>query len=72
MYFWQIDSLTHELKDGSLPQSERIKYLLATLIVYAVGFELSFLFVEPVSSWQIVQQLSTLSSRLQERFIVML
>lgn len=55
MYFWKIDSLTQELKDGSLPQSERMKYLLATVIVYAVAIEASFLFAEPITYLRIFQ-----------------
>lgn len=55
MYFWKIDSLVQELKDGSLPQSERMKYLLATVTVYAAVAELSFLFAEPITALQIFQ-----------------
>jgi len=55
MYFWKIDSLAQDLKNGSLPQSERFKYLLATLIIYAVVIELSVLFDEPTTIWHIVQ-----------------
>lgn len=58
MYFWKIDSLVQDLKDGNLPQSERFKYLLATLIVYAIVIELSFIFAEPIAALQIVESVS--------------
>ncbi len=55
MYFWKIESLTQELKAGGLPQSERVKYLLATVIVYSVVLESSFFFAEPITFLQILQ-----------------
>lgn len=55
MYFWKVDSLAQDLKNGSLPQSERFKYLLATVIIYAAVIELTFLFAEPITTLQIVQ-----------------
>jgi len=57
MYFWKIDSLSQDLKNGSLPQSERFKYLLANVIVYAVIIELSTLFAEPIIALDIFQSI---------------
>jgi hypothetical protein len=61
MYFWKIDSLTQDLKNGAVPQSERFKYLLATVIAYAAVIELTFLFVEPITTLQTVQAVAVIA-----------
>lgn len=57
MYFWKIDSLAQDLKNRTLPQSERFKYLLANVVGYAVVMELLVLFPEPVITLDFVQSL---------------
>jgi hypothetical protein len=62
MYFLNIDALAQKLKDGSLTQSQRMKYLLVTVIVYAIVTEISFLFAEPVTNLQIIQSVLIVGS----------
>ena len=57
MYFWNAKSLANELKDGSLPQSERMKYLLTTVALYAILFEISAMLAEPVTALLILQSI---------------
>lgn len=37
MYFWKIDNLKNDLKNGPLTENESFKYLLATVIIYNLG-----------------------------------
>lgn len=37
MYFWNSQALARQLKTGSLSQRERVKYLVATLLVVTIA-----------------------------------
>jgi hypothetical protein len=49
MYIWNTKSLAQKLKDGSLTQSGRVKYLLATVVLYVIVLEGSFLIGESLT-----------------------
>jgi len=42
MYFWNIDKLKQDIKDGGLSESEQFKYLLVCVVLVTLG-EISFL-----------------------------
>ena len=49
MYIWKTDSLVADLRDGTLSQADRFKYLLVLMLITVVIVELS-LFVSEVPS----------------------
>ncbi|MDY7037927.1 MAG: hypothetical protein SV375_17415 [Thermodesulfobacteriota bacterium] len=46
MYIWKIDSLVADLRNGTLSQADRFKYLLAFMIITAFFMELSYFISE--------------------------
>ena len=49
MYFWKTEKLESDFINGSLSQRDRYKYLLAFIIIIALGMELSIYIPEPPS-----------------------
>jgi hypothetical protein len=49
MYFWKTKKLEAELRNGSLSQSDRYKYLMAFMIIVAICTEISLYIPETLS-----------------------
>ncbi|HWN93703.1 MAG TPA: hypothetical protein VNT99_01610 [Methylomirabilota bacterium] len=43
MYWWRIEPLKSELASGAVSESEKLKYLIAMLLLYVVSGEVSYL-----------------------------
>ena len=50
MYFWKTESLAAELRNGTLSQKDRFKYLLAFMTITAIFTELSYYISEAPST----------------------
>jgi hypothetical protein len=59
MYFWNSGALAHQLKSKTLPQSEKVKYLLATVTLYAIGLEISLGLSSPMSLFGVIQSITS-------------
>jgi hypothetical protein len=47
MYWWRTEPLKARLAAGSLPESEKLNYLIATFTTNAIFMELGYLLVDP-------------------------
>ena len=57
MYFWNIDALKDEIKRGDFGDEKAIAYIVISLILYSILFELVYLFpvTEERNTWDYVE-----------------
>ena len=59
MYFWKIDSLKEDIRNGQLPERDKFIYAFIYIILTAVGLEaLSWVPIENGNSWDILNSIS--------------
>lgn len=61
MYFWNTNALARQLKSRTLAQSEKLKYLLATITLYALSLEILPIISSPRSSLGIIQSITSVT-----------
>jgi hypothetical protein len=42
MYWWKVDKLAEDLREGRVSEKERLKYYLAFILLYGIGLEIAF------------------------------
>jgi len=53
MYFWNIDALLEDIKQGNFTDKEVIPYIILTLFLYNLGFELVYRFPMEESNYNL-------------------